>query len=261
VLLVLGAVVITFGVTRAHTIKQTLVQHAHLLRWPILETVPLREEYGPQHNSRNIEEWVIRDYFRDRRGGVFLDVGANHYQNESNTYFLETHLGWSGVAIDALEEFAAGYAAHRPRTRFFALFVSDVVDGSAELFVPPQNKLVASASYEFTVGEGAPGKPRQVPMTTLNAILERTGIEKLDLVSMDIELGEPKALAGFAIDRYRPELVCIESHPEVRQVIIDYFIRHGYTIVAKYLRADADNLYFAPIEPRISPTDPGGTSR
>jgi hypothetical protein len=127
VLLVLGAVVITFGITRAHTIKQTLVQHAHWLRWPILETVPLREEYGPQHNSRGIEEWVIRDYFRDRRGGVFLDVGANHYQNESNTYFLETHLGWSGVAIDALEEFAAGYAAHRPRTRFFALFVSDVV--------------------------------------------------------------------------------------------------------------------------------------
>jgi hypothetical protein len=143
----------------------------------------------------------------------------------------------------------------------FALFVSDVVDGSAELFAPPQNKLVASGSYAFAVGEGAPGKPRQVPMTTLNVILERTGIEKLDLVSMDIELGEPKAPAGFAIDRYRPELVCIESHPEVRQVIIDYFIRHGYTIGAKYLRADADNLYFAPIEPRISPTDPGGTSR
>ncbi len=32
---------------------------------------------------------------------------------------------------------------------------------------------------------------------------------------MDIELSEPKALAGFTIERFKPELVCIEAHPEV----------------------------------------------
>ena len=64
---------------------------------------------------------------------------------------------------------------------------------------------------------------------------------------MDIELSEPKALAGFDIKRYKPSLVCVESHPEVRQQIIDYFVQHGYTIVAKYFRADATNLYFTPM--------------
>ena len=74
---------------------------------------------------------------------------------------------------------------------------------------------------------------------------------------MDIELSEPKALAGFDIGRFRPGLVCIEAHDEVRQQILDYFARSGYVIVGKYLAADENNLYFMPLpvtEPRITRT-------
>ena len=56
-----------------------------------------------------------------------------------------------------------------------------------------------------------------------------------------------KALAGFDVERFRPELVCIEAHPQVRQQILDYFARHRYIVVGKYLRADVNNLYFTPI--------------
>ncbi len=166
--------------------------------------------------SRNTEEWLIRDYFRDRRNGAFLDVGANDYRNESNTY-LETQLGWSGVAIDALEEFAAGYQEHRPRTQFFALLASDVADLTAQFFVPDTNKLVTSVSRKFTEDEGHPGVAQAVPTTTLDVVLAKAGLSRLDFMSMDIELSEPKALAGFDIDRFHPALRCIEAHEEVRQ--------------------------------------------
>jgi hypothetical protein len=33
----------------------------------------------------------------DRREGVFVDIGANHYRDASKTYYLETRLGWSGT--------------------------------------------------------------------------------------------------------------------------------------------------------------------
>ena len=59
-----------------------------------------RTEYGPNHYSEREEEWLIRDYFADRRGGVFVDVGANHYQDASKTYYLETNLAWSGIAVE-----------------------------------------------------------------------------------------------------------------------------------------------------------------
>ena len=211
------------------------------------ELSPIHAKYGPNRYSRNVEEWLIRDYFQDRRHGVFLDVGAYHYRDESNTYYLETELGWSGVAVDALEEFAADYRTHRPRTRFFALFVSDVTGSTARLYVPEANKLVASADLEFTKREGAPGVAEEVPTTTLNTVLEQVGLTRIDFLSMDIELSEPKALAGFDIDRYQPVLVCIEAHPDVRQQILDYFVQHRYTVVGKYLRADPKNLYFKPL--------------
>lgn len=200
------------------------------------------EKSGPR-SSMGVEEWIARDYFQDRRGGTFLDVGANHYQDRNNTYFLEKGLGWSGVAVDALEEFAADYKLHRPRTRFVAMFASDVADSTVQFFVP-ENDLVASVSKEFTARYGAAGQAREVPTTTLTSVLDAAGIEKIDYLSMDIELAEPKALAGFDIDRFKPALVCIEAHPEVRQQILEYFARHGYILVGKYLRVDPHNLHF-----------------
>jgi FkbM family methyltransferase len=212
------------------------------------EVERFRRQYGPERHSRNAEEWLIRDFFQDEREGVFVDVGANHYRDESNTYYLETVLGWGGVAVDALAEFAADYARHRPRTRFHALFVSDVSDAHAELFVPESNHLVASSDPAFVAretGETAP-EARQIPTITLNDLLAREGLERIDFLSMDIEQAEPQALAGFDIERYRPRLVCIEGHRPVRQQILDYFHRHGYVLVGKYLRADSLNLYFTP---------------
>jgi hypothetical protein len=68
----------------------------------------------------------------------------------------------------------------------------------------------------------------------------------VDFVSIDIELSEPKALAGFDVERYKPGLVCIEAHPPVRQAILDYFQRHHFVLAGKYLRVDPQNLYFMP---------------
>jgi FkbM family methyltransferase len=214
---------------------------------PAYSELKALEKYGLENrSSRNHEELIIRDFFQDRRDGIFLDVGANHYRDESNTYFLEAHLGWSGVAIDAIREFGADYAVHRPRTRFVAMFASDVPDASVRFFVP-KNHLVSSSSKEFTEKYGAAGEAREVPTTTLDAVLDQAGIARIDFLNMDIELAEPKALAGFDIDRFRPALVCIEAHPEVRQQILDYFARHRYVIAGKYLRLDPFNLYFQPL--------------
>ena len=74
------------------------------------ELEALRVRYGPNHFSEREEEWIIRDFFQDRRGGTFLDVGANHYQDASKTFYLESQLGWSGLAVEPQTQFAVGYA-------------------------------------------------------------------------------------------------------------------------------------------------------
>jgi hypothetical protein len=66
---------------------------------------------------------------------------------------------------------------------------------------------------------------------------------------MDIEGHEPKALAGFDIERFRPELVCIEA-PANPEKIAAYFAQHGYVRIEEYLEYDAVNWYFTPVSGR-----------
>jgi len=144
--------------------------------------------------------------------------------------------------------FAADYARYRPRTTFVPLFVSDTADREAELFIPRNNE-VASATREFADvdGDGVVTSVK-AQTTTLDAVLQKAGIDHVDFLSMDIELAEPAALRGFSIKQYRPTLVCVEAHAQVRQQILDYFARNGYVVAGKYLRADGQNLWFTILE-------------
>jgi hypothetical protein len=83
---------------------------------------------------------------------------------------------------------------------------------------------------------------------TLNELLDEHGITKVDFLSLDIEQGEPAALAGFDIERFQPELVCVEASPPVRSQLSEYFERHGYERIDAYVDYDL-NWYFRRKDP------------
>jgi FkbM family methyltransferase len=207
-----------------------------------------RSNYGPAHGTEREEEWFIRDFFKGRRDGFFLDVGANHYKLYNKTYYLETQQGWSGIAIEPQKEYADGYRVFRPHTKFFQLFVSDRSNETARLYVLKNGPMVASADKDFVSKFGTPDEVREVPTVSLNDLLDKEGIRHVDFVSMDIELHEPHALKGFDIERFKPDMVCVEALLPVRQQILDYFARHHYVIVGRYMWVDLENLYFKPLD-------------
>ena len=160
---------------------------------------------------------------------------------------METRLGWTGIAVEPQQRFEADYRAFRPKTRFFALFLADKSHDNARLFVLDQAPLVASSTRDFTERWGKNARQIVVPTITLNDLLEQLRVRHVDLLSIDVELSEPKVLAGFDVEKYKPSFVCIEAHPETRQRILDYFAGHRYVVVGKYLRVDTHNLYFVPL--------------
>jgi hypothetical protein len=242
VLLVSFAIVVTRFAVQRHDIGYG---GASLVEAPLPQQ--LERRYGGKRYSMGLEEWFVRDFFGDLRGGVFVDVGAWHPTNGSNTYRLERDLGWSGLAVDALQEWAEAYEVQRPRSRFVVAFVSDQDSGAATLNVPRTLTEVASSSKSFVSIFAEDSTPRQVRRRTLDSLLEQSAISRIDFMSMDIELGEPAALRAFDIARFRPALVCVEAHGETRQEILDYFAAHGYVLMGKYMPHDRVNLYFAPL--------------
>lgn len=54
-----------------------------------------------------------------KRDGTYVDLGAGHYANGSNTFRLATEYGWSGIAAEKDEALAAEYRRTRWRDTFF----------------------------------------------------------------------------------------------------------------------------------------------
>ena len=98
--------------------------------------VPRRDIVGTEPNrySQHGEEVIIRDFFQDRRDGFFLDVGCAWPKKVNNTYYLESELGWSGIAVDALPEYAQAWKSKRRNSKFFSYFVSDHSDSVEPFF-------------------------------------------------------------------------------------------------------------------------------
>lgn len=194
------------------------------------------------------EELIIRDFFQDRRSGFFVDVGCAWPVMANNTAYLEKHLGWNGFAIDALEEYAEQWQRARPASKFFAYLVADKSSDDS-VFYRSENVGLSSATRERADGVHFGGalnvEEISIPSISLNDLLDREGITKVDLLAMDIEGHELTALHGFDIERFRPDLVVTEGR---RPDVAAYFAEHGYGAIKRYLAFDTVNVYYAPVE-------------
>ncbi len=195
------------------------------------------------------EELIIRHFFQDKREGVFLDVGCAYPIRLSTTYYLEKHLGWSGIAIDALARYRKAWERTRSGSTFLSYAVTDK-SGETITFHIAGEPSVSSLSEEQAEKWGGPESvPVEVPTITLTDVLEDHKIERIDFLSIDIEGAEPAALSGFDIERFKPKLVCIEAHTNDganEEQIRAYFTEHGYELIEAYLPYDLANWYFTP---------------
>lgn len=190
------------------------------------------------------EELIIREFFQDRRNGFFLDVGCAWPVTASNTYYLEKHLGWKGIAIDALQEYAKDWKTERPDSRFFNYLVTDHSGASHTFFKSPDSGLSSTSRHWASahwLGMSLKPEEIQVRPITLNDLLEREGVEKIDLLAMDLEGHELQALEGIDLERFQPELVVVESPS---QSVLRYFDQYGYEMLERYVAFDIVNRYF-----------------
>lgn len=190
------------------------------------------------------EELIIRDFFGDRRGGFFLDVGCAWPIRANNTYYLEKHLGWRGVGIDALEDYAGSWARDRPNSTFVHALVDERTRGDATFFKSGEMGLSSAERYRADgrhFGGSLSVEELRIPTTSLDDLLDRLGVVSVDLVALDIEGHELKALRGLDLDRFRPGLIVAEGR---RPKIERYMSAQGYEVIERYLPFDPVNTYY-----------------
>src|SRR6185295_15022196 len=143
--------------------KRPVPTHDAKARRDILRTE--RKQYS-QHD----EELIIRDFFQDSREGFFVDVGCAWPKKDSNTYYLEAELGWSGIGIDALPEYAQPWSNKRRNSKFFNYAVTDH-SGSFETFYRSELPGISALEPRKVFGgREVKSKGIQVPTITLTKL-------------------------------------------------------------------------------------------
>jgi len=193
------------------------------------------------HPSQQQEEQLVREFFTGQSSGFFVEVGANHPTNGSQTWHLE-QLGWGGVLIEPQSDLAAILVAAR-KAKVFAMACSSPENAGRSL--PLHIDGARSALDRDRMAPGADAAHVVlVPTQTLDSILEEADAPTpIDALSIDVEGHEIEVLRGFDFVRWRPRLILIEDH--VGALATHRFLmRSGYRLV----RRIGNNGWYTPAD-------------
>lgn len=184
--------------------------------------------------AQNGEDRWLDAYFRHKRSGYFVDVGAYDGVELSNSYHFE-QLGWTGILVEADPDNASRCAIARPRSICFHCAAVASPETTEITFHRVADAGVFSSTNltlqhaRRLAGMGHRPEPISVPARTLDSMLLQAGATEVDFVSIDVEGAELDVLRGFDIARWRPAIVVVESNTKLRlPAIRKYFVSHGY---------------------------------
>ena len=139
------------------------------------------------------DQWVT-EFFKNKRNGYFLDIGAHDGWGDNNTYYLEKELGWTGICFEpGIQEYTKCKSLRtKAKVVPIAAWSSEATlkfgtyDGSARQVTSDADKI---------------GFP--VKAMTLTSIFKKYNVPKIiDYISLDVENSEIEALKGFPFDTH-----------------------------------------------------------
>ena len=196
----------------------------------ILHNIYFKNKYFLKKKTYSMdgEDLFINNYFKDKKNGFYVDVGCYHPIHRNNTFLLHKK-GWYGINID-IHKFSIDLFNYlRPKDFNYNLAVSNKNEVIDMYF---QKKL---SQLSTTEGEQAKKvfqgniKKSKINAFTLDSILEDIKIDnfKIDLLDIDVEGADLKVLKGFSIEKYKPELICVEIHQkEIKESMISKYLHN-----------------------------------
>ncbi|MEE3043827.1 MAG: FkbM family methyltransferase [Pseudomonadota bacterium] len=159
-------------------------------------------------------ERIYRQHPR-RSSGIFVDVGCNNPVIGSTTWKLYKW-GWRGLNLDLTKENIDLCKILRPRDVSVQCAITSH-EGSVNsyIFDPGSglNTLDKEFADEWAKKINKPYHVVPIDCRTLDqAIEDHLGVEKIDLLTVDVENHEFEVLSTFSFQKYSPDFILCEVH-------------------------------------------------
>lgn len=169
----------------------------------------------PNTGKSIINRIIVDEYLSSIKNGFYIEAGACDGIFQSNTYYLETELNWTGILVEPNPEHAEECVKNRPNSKVYncALVSPDFKDETTVLYS------IATKGAMGTIGDRGiwkneceePKVFNNIKTRTLTSILDEYSSLEIDFLSLDVEGYELNVLFGLDFKKYKPKLMLIES--------------------------------------------------
>jgi FkbM family methyltransferase len=179
----------------------------------ILQNIYLKNRYFFKKKSYAMdgEDLAIKKYTKDTQNGFYVDIGAHHPVQRSNTCLLYES-GWRGINVD-ISDFSLNLFNYlRPDDINVQAAISDY-NGEIEFYYQKDfsqlNTTVLNLAKEHFQNNY---QIKKIKCLTFNSLLSETKYKnkKINFLNIDVEGGERKVLNSLTFKIYNPEVICIE---------------------------------------------------
>ena len=191
--------------------------------------------------SQHGEDIIIQSFLGKRPHGVYVDVGAFHPIQYSNTYALYRR-GWKGIAIDPNPRTRLLFKIFRPRDNFVQRGVSSQQETRTyrEYSDPAYNTASDEQAREWEQQNITLLRSKPLDLCPLSEIVAQYGVTSIDFLSVDVEGLDLEVLSSHDWT-IKPRVVVVESHQfdpsnPSQDDIYTFMVQRGYVLtgMAKY---------------------------
>jgi FkbM family methyltransferase len=223
---------------------------------PIYRNIAHREVHPPFRRKFAVGELhqAIKREFGHRRGGVFLEAGANDGLLFSNTAYLERYCGWRGVLVEAVPHKFVECVRNRPGSivEHCALVAEDFGEPYVEMrysnlmsYAPlltninQQEQIAQGSEFLLEKERRVSGQLFLAPARTLKNTLSMHNVRHIDFMVLDLEGAELEALRGLDFNICPVDSILIEVRE--LQAVDEFLTARGFRREAQF--SDRDYFY------------------
>jgi FkbM family methyltransferase len=168
----------------------------------------------------------------------YVEIGANHPVQTSNTYLFYRKYGAAGVLVEANEELIPALRTVRPRDVVVHSAVSARSDPTLSFGKCELHELSSLAlDHIESFGTGAGVDRTLVPNLHINDLLERYVPKPVDFLSIDVEGVDLEILEAIDLSRFRPAVIQCEPSehfkPGTAWRMVEVLRDRGYLLAAR----------------------------
>ena len=155
------------------------------------------------NSINNLDKKLLK--YLNFKDGFYIECGANDGVNQSNTWYFEKSLNWRGILIEPNKQIFEELKKNRSSKNIFE---------NVALVSESFNKKVylTNDNLESKIAGNLNNSNIEVFTSTLNNILKKNEIYKINLFSLDVEGYEENVLNGIDLKIFDIDYILIETN-------------------------------------------------